>query len=395
MAKNIYKICLIGALALIAVSCGSRTTSVDALQAQYTNCKLAASSANVSIGGFPRNSNRIATTGTVNVTVIMVDFPDAAATLTPAQAFAKISGSTATFTEQSYGQLNFNLNPTYTWFRMSQNSNQYPLTTNAGVIAYVSEAVTLANATVNFSSTDLLVVLANPDASNFSATGPAHPYAPGFGVTADGREMYNIVTSGYDLNTWGSIWLTHEATHTMGLVDLYAYSTNSSITNDTIRYTGYFSYMGVNSFTSYSPGLTAWERYVLGWVSDSQVDCVNPLKTGQLTTLLTPIQDTGGKKAVIVPIGPTKVLVVESRRRKGIDTSIVKEGALVYVVDSSKASGNGPIQVYPLDSTYTYLQSPRAAGESVTVSNVKIEVLSSSSAGDVVRVSDATSWVRF
>jgi M6 family metalloprotease-like protein len=396
MLNRIASFCLVSGVALLTVACGSRDSGDTSTQKAYTNCKLAASSANVSIGGWPRNSNRIATTGTVNATVIMVDFPDAVATLTPAQAYAKISGSTATFTEQSYSQFTYTLNPQYTWYRMSQNSTAYPLTSNAGVLAYIQEAVTLADADVNFANTDVLIVLANPDASSFSSSGPSHPYAPGSGITADGNEMYNMITSGYDLSTWNSMWLTHETTHLMGLVDLYAYSYSSSITNDLIRYVGYFSYMGYNSFSSNSPGLTAWERYVLGWVSDSQVECANPLITGEINTLITPISSTGGKKAVIVPIGSTKVLVVESRRRSGIDANMVKEGALVYVVDSSLASGYGAIQVYPTDSKSNgYLQAPLAAGESVTVSGIKVEVLSASSSGDSVRISDTGNWIRF
>lgn len=395
MKNKLSKFCFVVVLAFLVSSCGSRTSSGDRAQAKLTNCKLAASSSNVSIGGFPRNSYRIPTTGTVNATVIMVDFPDAAASLTPAQAYAKISGSTATFTEQSYGQLTYTLNPTLTWYRMSKNSSQYPLVAMADILAYIQEAVTLADAATNFSNTDVLIVLANPDATSFSAIGPAHPYVPAYGITADGKVMYNMVTSGQDLNTWGSIWLTHETTHLMGLPDLYAYSYNSSIANDILRYTGYFSYMGANTFSSNSPGLTAWERYVLGWISDSQVECANPLASGAINTFITPIGNTGGKKAVIVPIGATKVLVVESRRRSGIDANMVKEGALVYVVDSSMASGYGPIQVYPTDSKSNgYLQATRAAGESVTVSGIKVEVLSSSSAGDSVRISDANNWIR-
>ncbi|MBX9769345.1 MAG: hypothetical protein K2X47_18865, partial [Bdellovibrionales bacterium] len=103
----------------------------------------------------------------------------------------------------------------------------------------------------------------------------------------------------------------------------------------------------------------------------------------------TPINDTGGMKAVIVPVGDTKVVVVESRRSQGVDTNISKAGALVYTVDSSIQSGQGPIKVFPAGGAADpwFAQSPRAAGESVSIAGVKVEVISSTAAGDTVRVS--------
>lgn len=381
---------LAGTLALASAAllacCGTKTNSSKT----YEKCKLAAlSGSQAAIGGFPRNSNRLASTGTVRATVIFVDFPNSPATLTPAQAFAKVSGATATFDEQSYGRLQYSMTPHLTWFRMSGNSNSYTLSTSGGQLAYIQEAVTLADPAVNFASTDSLIVIANPSDSGIGTSGPAFLRPAGSGVTADGREMRNAATSAYDLNTWGSIWLNHEVGHTLGLVDLYASTTlNPSNPNDVVRYTGEFSYMGKNSFASNSPGLTAWERWVLGWLDDSQIQCSAPKLGAPISAFLTAIQDSGGMKALVVPLGGTKVLVVESRRKKGLDAAMKKEGALVYTVDSSIDTGKGPMQVYPINASDTlYLEATRAAGESVTVGNLKVEVVNSSPSGDVVRIS--------
>lgn len=358
----------------------------------YTNCKLpiADGRGGVAIGGFPKYSDRIVSTGTVNATVIFVDFSDAVATKTPAQAYALISGATGTFTEQSYGRMSYNMTPVLQWFRMSQPSTSYSYS-GSGHFNFIKEAVSVADATVDFSSTDSLVIITNPDLTRFTQ-GPAMAANTGGGVTADGNEMLNVVTSGYDLNEWGSIWLNHEVTHTLGLVDLYSYTSSSfpGILYDV----GMFSYMGFNSFESNSPGLTAWERWVLGWLDDSQVLCSNPRKEGEINTLITPIGTSGGQKAVIVPVGDTKVVVVESRRASGIDSNIAKTGALVYTVDSSIASGYGPIKVFPKGgSEDPYLaQSPRATGESVTVSGIKVEVINSDATGDTVRITADELW---
>lgn len=363
----------------------------------YSNCKLTipAGAGGVSIGGFPRNSNRIPSTGTVRVGVILVDFPDAVATKTPAEAYAMISGATATFSEMSYARMQYTMAPTLQWFRMSKNSTQYSFKTYQTHRDYIQEAAGLADATVDFSNTDLLVVLANPDSTGIGDSGPTWTSSTGYGITVDGHEILNAITSAHDLNNWGSIWLNHESTHALGLVDLYAYQPSANTMAGLLPYSGGFSYMGYNSFSSNAPGLTAWERWILGWLDDSQMLCSNPRIGGEINTLVTPIGTTGGQKAVVIPVSATKVVVVESRRAQGIDANISKTGALVYTVDASIGSGYGPIQVYPKGSTDDplFTQSTRAAGESVTASGIKVEVLSSTAEGDTVRITSDALWI--
>jgi hypothetical protein len=172
----------------------------------------------------------------------------------------------------------------------------------------------------------------------------------------------------------------------MGLVDLYAFKTeNPNNPSDGFRFTGEFSYMGLGSYESNSPSLLAFERWNLGWITDSQIECV---KTNSFSKLITPIEVTGGTKAIIVPISRTKAIVIESRRPIGIDKALSKSGALVYLVDSSIQSGYGPVKVYPSDvvNDPKYLKSPRALGESVTIEGVTIKVTKSDSQGDTVEI---------
>ncbi len=369
----------------------STTTTAPVLSNTPTaECKLpvADGRGDVSIGGWPRITERSKTTGTVNATVIMVDFSDAPATMTPQAAFAKISGATATFSEVSYGQLNYSFNPQYKWYRMSKPSTQYAPLTQSFLFhrAYIAEAAALADSEVDFSATDNIVILSNPDARGLGMAGPAFAAIRGNGLTLDGKYISNGATSAYDLNTWKSPWLNHEITHTMGLVDVYA-ATRENAANryDNHRYVGEFSYMGFSSFDGNAPSLFAFERWNLGWLEDSQIVCSSAKEISQL---ITPVQSAGGIKAVIVPLSRTKALVVESRRAIGIDSKIAKTGALVYIVDSSVQSGYGPVKVYPssVSTDPRYLQAPRAVGESVTVEGITVSVTSASSAGDTVSI---------
>ena len=366
------------------------TTTPTSINTSITECKLpvADGRGDVSIGGWPRITERSKTTGTVNATVIMVDFSDAPATMTPQAAFAKISGATATFSEVSYGQLNYSFNPQYKWYRMSKPSTQYaPLTQSFFTHrAYIAEAAALADAEVDFSTTDNIIILANPDARGLGMAGPAFAAIRGNGLTLDGKYISNGTTSAYDLNYWKSIWLNHEITHAMGLVDVYAATReNAANSYDGHRYVGEFSYMGFSSFEGNAPGLFAFERWNLGWIDDSQIVCSSAKEISQL---ITPVQSAGGIKAVIVPLSRTKALVVESRRAIGLDSKIAKTGALVYIVDSSVQSGYGPVKIYPssVSTDPRYLQAPRAVGESVTVEGITVSVTSASSAGDTVLI---------
>jgi len=337
--------------------------------------------------GFPRINDRLKSTGEVITKVIMVDFPDAQATITPQQAFAKVSLASNLFSELSYERMKFVLEPTYKWYRMGQNAKSYaPLNQSfAHHRAYMAEAIALADADIDFSKTDAILILANPDAKEIGNAGPAFTAIYGNGFTLDGKYIANGATSAYDLNYWGYIWLNHEFGHALGFPDLYAFTRqDASNPMDGHRYVGEYSLMGLSSLTANSPGFLAWERWLAGWLDNDQIHCMEG-KT--ISKLITPIQRSSGLKAVIVPISLTKVLVIESRRAEGVDKNLKKSGALVYLIDSAQQSGMGPVKIYPADnSDNRRLQSTRAEGESVTVEGITVTVVKSDKDGDLVEV---------
>ena len=365
----------------------SAVVAVDLL----ADCKLpvADGRGDVSIGGWPRIDERLKSTGGVIATVVMVDFPDAPASMTPTDAFARISQSADVFNEMSYGKLSYTFKPALKWYRMSKKSTDYVAGgwTFIKHRDYIVEAAKLADVDIDFSKTDSLIILANPDSTGIGNSGPAFAAVRKNGITLDGKYISNGATSAYDLNNWKSIWLNHEVTHTLGLVDLYAFTqSNPANRYDGLRYTGEFSYMGFSSYESNAPSLFAFERWNLGWINDSQIKC---LKDAKSTELISPVQTSSGVKAVVIPISRTKAVVIESRRAIGIDKNIAKSGALVYVVDSSIQSGQGPVKVFPSDvsSDPRYLKAPRALGESVTTEGITVKVTKSDDSGDTVEIS--------
>lgn len=388
-SKNFSYLTVLISLIFLTSGCGGGSAQVAKEERVENPCKLpvADGRGDVSIGGWPRIDQRMRTIGTITSQVIFVDFPDAPAKITPEQAFENIKGVTETFNEMSYGKFNYLMKPTYKWYRMSKPTGEYdPLgNTFEKHRAYLSEALQLADPDVDFSESESFIVLTDPSNVPFVA-GPAFA-AISDPITLDKTDFYNGTGSAADLALWGYMWANHELSHTLGLVDLYAFEVEDAKNNfDLLRFTGQFSYMGDLSPESFAPGLFAFERWNLGWIDDDQIICSTD---NEITQLITPVAESGGIKAVLIPINSTKVVVVESRRPIGIDSKLEKSGALVYVVDSAVESGLGPIKVYPNDikNDPLFTQAPRAAGESVEIEGVKIEVISSNSAGDTVFIS--------
>lgn len=335
--------------------------------------------------GWPRSPERLPSLGTVRAVVLFADFEDAPASRSPQAVLALLSPQAEDFlAAQSYGRFALQLEPHYTWLRLSQPAAHYgaSLSAYAPHLAFLQEAVDLADAQVDFSGADLVIVLSNPDAEAI-AYGPTYTGFRSSGLQADGVIIANGMTSGRDLLYWGWMWLPHELGHSLGLPDLYAYDAPL----DQFPYSGGYSLMG-NIF-GFAPELSALERWLLGWLADEQVYC---LPAGEaLTVELTPIERQGGMKAVLLPLGAGRLLVVESRRAEGYDHLLPEPGALVYVVDANLASGYGPLVVWPPAQEDAGLaQATLQRGEALNVAGYTIEVLASTAGYDRVRLAPAT-----
>lgn len=322
--------------------------------------------------GFPRHPERLPTTGTVVVTVLFGTYTDVTPQRTPAELLAVLSpGAEDLFHAMSYGQLDVVLEPHLQWLQLSGPSADYgaAIRTFDGHRDFLREGIAQADDVVDFSNTDLVLLVGPP-----SATGV--PYGPAFvgfdapagRLEADGNVILNGVTSGADLLGWGSPWLNHEMGHTLGLPDLYSFA-------EPLGFTRPFSLMDLISGAA--PELLAYERWHLGWIDDAQVLC----DVFDQSVRLTPVEDAGGVKMAVVRIDDTTALVVESRRARGADVALPVEGVVVYVVDTSVASGGGPIRVVSGEV-------PLGPGASVEERGVTVEVVSSGRAGDVIRVGE-------
>ena len=185
-------------------------------------------------------------------------------------------------------------------------------------------------------------------------------------------------TGGFAAN-WEAGLIAHEVAHTLGLPDLYDVgvetdSEGNQPANEVHRFVGDFDIMGIPAIfwtvTGDVPSqMFAWSRWQLGWLRDTQIACITSFPA---SVQLTPLEMPGGIKAAVVPLTETIALVVESRR-----------GALVYKVDTSVPSGEGPI-VVGSPSRPPGLSALLDHGEVLSAGGYSVTVKEATSQGDLV-----------
>ena len=153
---------------------------------------------------------------------------------------------------------------------------------------------------------------------------------------------------------------------------------------------------GMGWWTLMTPGggdLSIWEKWILGYISDSQVRCADKSNTS-LHWLAPSSVKTTENKALVIPLSQTKVIVIESIRAAGMYYKWPKNtwGALTYVVDVTKEEhGQGMKLILPQNRSagtipYTFAEAPLRMGESVVYEGVKISIIESGTFGDVIKV---------
>ena len=315
---------------------------ISSPRAASSDCKLPANNNVYLSSGFGYELNCAPSTGSLNAFMIFVDFPDQGATDTPQDLYSVfLPGAAEWYASSSYGKLSLNVSAdTSRFYRMPATAASYGwqrgLTSEAhqkyiqdALDAYIRVAGQQALPTV-----DVLYVVptANATAISFS------PTYMGDVATRSGRAVAKkCVTFGHDAYaTWHYKVLNHETGHTMCLPDMYPLPSGP-----TGLYIGGWDMMGY--INGPSPDYFAWNKWRLGWLSDEQIDCVTA--AGSTTHTLSPLETTGGIKAVVVKHNSTAALVAEVRSAHGVDSATCAAGVLLYSVSTVTETGLGPIRV--------------------------------------------------
>ena len=376
--------------------------------------------------GFPRPP-WVPSVGKLRIAVLFVDFPDGVADYSTRVEAEHIDTSfwhqnLATIENYletaSYGKLDVELVPLHGWLRARHSLTAFLFDPDdreylAGAVSedLSVEAVELALTEMDFSEIDVVVTVL-PSAYFYGgrfagAVQISDKLIPTLQLGVLPRHISND-TAG----SWGSTG-AHELAHVLGLTDLYP--TNQS------GYQGEFArpnppadmnwvrveaglmglqgnYLAPQSVIggSYYLGpsaMLAWSRWQLGWLEPAQIRCiVEPSATVTLTAI---DQPGDGVAMIAVPVGATEVIVIESRRDRGLDSNQLKgydrdvvnnDGVLVYTVDSSLSEL--PIRFATDGGEGIMDQSPiLPVGTSITVKGYEITVVEDTGDTHTVRVS--------
>lgn len=312
-------------------------------------CKLAAHQDVYLSSGFGYKGDCAPSTGALNGFMFFVDFSDAPATEASPQELHDFFLPSAAdwYRNASYGALELNVTAdTSVFYRMPAASDSYNWErgfTAADHEKYVSDAVAAFAAAGHVPPVaDVLYVVptANAATISFSPTYQNLVYSP------DGRTTIakKAVTFGLDAyETWGFKTLNHETGHTMCLPDLYPFD------GPTGQYIGGWNMMGLISGPA--PDYFAWDKWRLGWIADADVACI--AAPGSTTHVLSPLAASSGVRAVVVARSETQALVAEARTAAGLDHATCSPGVLLYTVDTTVATGEGPIRVLDANPSST------------------------------------------
>lgn len=340
--------------------------------------------------GFPRVKWRLPSYGRVRALIIPVDFAEVPGVDNVPSFFTPITNNVRDFYfAQSYGRLNIDFEVLPNWIRAPFPVSDYFSGTPqlSKPSEYAKEIIKLTDDTIDYGQYDAVfffVPKQMPFSKMAGTVGITYPIWTRTGYITNGA----IITADAYLpqNGVGADWkvTAHEAGHAFGLYDEDLDHSSQTL--------GSWSLMA-NSWTENAISNNGWDRYLLGWLNESQTACLPraTLNTAGTTVKLNPLerQNTDTKIAMI-PLSASKILVMESRKSEGYDhIASGREGVLVYTVDMKLGQLKGGYQTQRrLGSTDPWFEDAALrTGDSLTIDGVTVTVMELNTAGDTVKIS--------
>jgi M6 family metalloprotease-like protein len=340
---------------------------------------------------FQQNPFRVSNTKPIRALIFPIDFPDLIGSSDPQKDFAYITeGVSDYFKQMSDGKSSFiwTIYPRFVRYGTKVADANLGGRNTSGYGTFSDQAMKMAMQNVDASAYDLIIYAPPLTTSRDQiAIGPAF-------VSNSSSQLNATMLDGQSYDAKFPYTTAHEIGHLMGLADLYNYeAANDSAAKSGTQgaYELQFKYMGIFDLMNWAGGagveLTAWNRWLIDLISDDQIRC---LPTSSTTTLLTPVEVSGGVKGAVIPLSTTEAIVIESRRAIRYDKSMGKEseGVLVYKVNTSISSGLGPMRVVgrPGSKDIWLRDAPLKVNELVVLDGYTIEVIESGEFGDVIKV---------
>ena len=298
--------------------------------------------------GFPRAEGRLPNRGVIKALIIPVEFTDLPGTGSPALNYKEMAKGTADFyykESQHTVKFEFTTLPSYLKLNVPVGTFNLGSYNGGDPYSYFMAGLKAAENVVDISNFDIAYVLPPTQVTYKQiAYGPAFPgeiNSGGYQNTTGA--IFNGVVGGAD--AWQSLagadwkWMAHETGHTFGLYDWY--------TLDGTDPYGPWDIMSLNWSTA-AIELNSWNRYISGWLAESQVNCLNSsdvTSTAKSFKIETLSVDSNKSKSVMIKLSETKILVIEARSTAGLDKlSDIRTGLVVYTVDTSIPTIKGMAQ---------------------------------------------------
>lgn len=342
--------------------------------------------------GFPKVRTRIKSYGNVKSLIVPLDFTDIRGKDDPVAFFTPIAqGVNRYFNTISYGRVafDFTILPSYVHMDFPVSKFNMSNTVGAGdITGYRKAIIDATNAEINYADYEAVYFLV-PKEMPMSLMGWGPGITNPIEVTggyiingaSGGADMYYVENLGIAGATWK--WMAHETGHAFGW-----YDEDFKHESPTLGNWGIMS----NNWSNEVIEQNAWDRYLQGWLEDSQVGCTqkSALATPQEVTINALAENNGEQKSVMIPLTSSKLLVMESRRKSSLDVfTRTKEGLLVYTVDMTigqLAGGYNTIR-RPGSTNRDFEDAALQPGDTVTVDGVTITVVKSSANSDTVSIS--------
>ncbi len=259
---------------------------------------------------------------------------------------------------------------------------------------FTKDLVAAVDPKINFTGVDVIIVVVPPGTPlGVFQQGTLKDFQTNEGLVRIGTTEYPYTLTDMTKVKFPNLtipfWWIHELYHSgLGLDDHYGDTQNNVKTEHGL---GWWSMM-----TPWGGDLSAWEKWIVGFITDTQVHCIKP--TNAVTKWIAPSSvKTKEKKVIVVPVSQTRGIVVESIRAAGLYYKIPKtsEGVLVYEVDVTiEKHGLGmklvlPTSRDPDQGPFFLAQATLREGESVVSNGYKITIVESGTFGDVVKVEKA------
>ena len=367
---------------------------------------------------FPRSNKLFTPSISAKIAVVAVQFSDLTASTNPESDYGKYfkyisdylinSSDTPISPSVSFGSTYLQLGKSISEY----NSNGNSLNDEHGkVTQFLDDVLRVANGSINFAEIDQLAIVVPPTATpeqvkfhmnfyksiqnNLGREISIYLYGSTIAKTTPDRYI------GYD----PFVYLHEQIGHQSGLDDEYG-SWGEGGGPNSLGQSPTLAQIGMGYWGNMSTGnldFLAWDKWKIGFISDSQVRCVSPSLNS--TVWLRPSTIKGSfVKLLVIPISKTKAIVVESQRSTGYNFKVPTSlnGAIVYQVDQELINGGGgkfgqgvhlllPTnrKVAQWTSGFLYGDARLLQGDYIQVGGLKITNVDSGIFGDVIKVEKA------